>query len=91
MQSFNYIFRFGITPLFLFSGTFFPVEQLPAPLQPIAWFTPLYHGVALTRAAALGTIFNDVPGALLHLGVLSVFAVGGLVACLVTFRRRLAK
>ena len=91
MNSFNYIFRFGITPLFLFSGTFFPVEQLPALLQPIAWVTPLYHGVALTRAAALGTIFNDIPTALLHLGVLLLFAIGGLVACFVTFRRRLAK
>jgi lipooligosaccharide transport system permease protein len=91
MNSFNYIFRFGITPLFLFSGTFFPVEQLPAFLQPIAWVTPLYHGVALTRAAALGTIFNDIPATLLHLGVLLLFSVGGFVACLVTFRRGLAK
>lgn len=91
MNSFNYIFRFGITPLFLFSGTFFPVEQLPAFLQPIAWVTPLYHGVALTRAAALGTIFNDVPVTLLHLGVLLLFSFGGLVACIVTFRRGLAK
>lgn len=91
MNSFNYIFRFGITPLFLFSGTFFPVEQLPSFLQPIAWVTPLYHGVALTRAAALGTVFNDIPAALLHLGVLLLFAIGGLLACLVTFQRRLAK
>jgi lipooligosaccharide transport system permease protein len=91
MNSFNYIFRFGITPLFLFSGTFFPVEQLPAFLQPIAWVTPLYHGVALTRAAALGTIFNDIPTTLVHLGVLLLFALGGLVACIITFRRALAK
>jgi lipooligosaccharide transport system permease protein len=91
MNSFNYLFRFGITPLFLFSGTFFPVEQLPAFLQPIAWVTPLYHGVTLTRAAALGTIFNDIPTTLLHLGVLLLFALGGLVACIITFRRALAK
>lgn len=38
---FNVIFRFGITPLFLFSGTFFPIESLPGFLQPIAWLTPV--------------------------------------------------
>src|SRR6476661_7758788 len=42
---FTTIFRFGITPLFLFSGTFFPVSSLPAALQVLAWLTPLYHGV----------------------------------------------
>ena len=42
---FNALFRFVITPLFLFSGTFFPVSSLPLFLQPIAWLTPLYHGV----------------------------------------------
>ena len=48
------IFRFGITPLFLFSGTFFPISSLPAALQALAWLTPLFHGVALTRGLSLG-------------------------------------
>lgn len=48
------VFRFGIVPLFLFSGTFFPIEQLPGVLQGLAYATPLFHGVELTRAAALG-------------------------------------
>ena len=91
MTTFNYIFRFGITPLFLFSGTFFPVEQLPAFLQPIAWLTPLYHGVALCRSLALGTIGADPGAGLVHLGVLLVFIAGGLVACLYEFRLRLSK
>jgi len=89
MERFNYLFRFGITPLFLFSGTFFPVEQLPALIQPIAWVTPLYHGVALTRALALGTALDDPAGALIHLGVLMAFAGLGIAASLVAFRRRL--
>ena len=42
-------------PLFLFSGTFFPISQLPDWLQPVAWVTPLWHGVELCRALALGT------------------------------------
>src|SRR2546422_4800524 len=55
-EKFNAIFRFGITPLFLFSGTFYPVESLPSFIQPLAWITPLYHGVALARGLSLGTI-----------------------------------
>ena len=55
-MKFNALFRFVITPLFLFSGTFFPVASLPAALQVVAWFTPLYHGVSLTRALSLGTV-----------------------------------
>jgi lipooligosaccharide transport system permease protein len=91
MNTFNYIFRFGITPLFLFSGTFFPVEQLPAFLQPLAWATPLYHGVALSRSLALGTVGADPVAAVVHVGVLLAFIVGGLVAALVAFDRRLSK
>ena len=55
-DKFTAIFRFGITPLFLFSGTFFPISSLPAVLQAVAWVTPLFHGVALTRALSLGTV-----------------------------------
>jgi lipooligosaccharide transport system permease protein len=90
MNKFSYLFRFGITPLFLFSGTFFPIEQLPAAIQPLAWLTPLYHGVALCRALALGTIGADPAIALVHLAVLIGFIVAGLVATMVTFEHRLA-
>jgi lipooligosaccharide transport system permease protein len=91
MTTFNYIFRFGITPLFLFSGTFFPVERLPGFLQSVAYLTPLYHGVALCRSLALGTVVADPGAALVHLGVLAAFIVAGLVACLAAFQRRLSK
>jgi lipooligosaccharide transport system permease protein len=47
------LYRFGIIPLFLFSGTFFPISQLPAILRPVAWVTPLWHGVSLCRDLAL--------------------------------------
>ncbi|MBT8198269.1 MAG: ABC transporter permease [Acidimicrobiia bacterium] len=48
------LFRFGIVPMFLFSGTFFPITQLPGFIQPVAYLTPLWHGVELTRALAIG-------------------------------------
>ena len=74
---FSAIFRWVVTPLFLFSGTFFPIEQMPAQLQPIAWLSPLWHGVELTRGLTLGTIFDDPLRAVAHVVVLvGLVAVG---------------
>jgi len=52
-QALSSLFRFAIIPLFLFSGTFFPISQLPGFLQPLAHATPLFHGVELVRKIAL--------------------------------------
>jgi lipooligosaccharide transport system permease protein len=81
------LFRFGIIPLFLFSGTFFPVSQLPAFLQPIAYLTPLWHGVELCRDLMLGT--GDFGSAMLHVLYLGLWVVGGAVLALLAFRSRL--
>jgi lipooligosaccharide transport system permease protein len=86
-QAFNVIFRFGMIPLFLFSGTFFPITQLPAWIRPVAYITPLWHGVALCRSLSLGTA--DVTGALGHVAYLVAVAVIGLYAGERTYRRRL--
>ncbi len=51
---FSIVMRLVVLPLFLFSGTFFPVSQLPDWLQPVAWLSPLWHGVELARAATTG-------------------------------------
>ena len=50
------IMRFGITPMFLFSGTFFPLTQLPIFLQWIGWISPLWHGTELGRVLAYGMV-----------------------------------
>jgi len=86
-QAFNVIFRFGMIPLFLFSGTFFPITQLPAWIRPVAYATPLWHGVALCRALSLGTA--DLIGALGNVGYLAAIAALGLAAGQRTYRRRL--
>jgi lipooligosaccharide transport system permease protein len=52
-QALSSLFRFAIVPLFLFSGTFFPISQLPGFLRPVAYATPLFHGVELVRKIAL--------------------------------------
>ena len=80
---FSTIFRFGITPLFLFSGTFFPIDTLPAALQVLAWFTPLFHGVALTRALSLGVARR---GARRHAHPRHLLSVLAIVGGWLTFR-----
>lgn len=54
IDSFNYFFSLIITPLFLFSGVFFPLTGMPAAVQQIAWISPLYHLVNLTRNLVMG-------------------------------------
>jgi lipooligosaccharide transport system permease protein len=76
-DSFNVLFRFVLMPLFLFGGTFFPVDQLPGFLQPVAWATPLWHGVELCRGLTLGT--GTLAGAAGHVAYLLVFVVVGWV------------
>nr|MBA2555729.1 ABC transporter permease [Chloroflexota bacterium] len=67
-SGFAAIFRFVITPLFLFSGTFFPIQQLPDFMEPVAYVTPIYHGVALARDLTLGRA--ELISGLIHLAVL---------------------
>jgi lipooligosaccharide transport system permease protein len=55
-SGFAMIFRFGVIPMFLFSGAFFPVTQLPDAIEWLAYVTPLWHGVALTRDLCLGPV-----------------------------------
>jgi lipooligosaccharide transport system permease protein len=85
--SFVAIFRFIILPMFLFSGTFFSVESLPQPFEALAYVTPLWHGVDLSRQLTLGEV--DLTSALLHVTYLVAFATAGIVAAHFTFRRRL--
>jgi lipooligosaccharide transport system permease protein len=79
--------RFVIVPMFMFSGTFFPIDELPGALEPIAYATPLWHGVDLARELSLGTA--EVGSALLHVGYLGLWALAGTAVAAVTFRRRL--
>jgi lipooligosaccharide transport system permease protein len=72
---FNILFRWVMTPLMLFSGTFFPIAQLPSWMQPIAWVTPLWHGVEACRSVSAGSV---VPLVLMgHLAVLGAYAAVG--------------
>jgi lipooligosaccharide transport system permease protein len=83
------MFRFVINPLFLFSGTFFPVDRLPEGLHFVAALTPLYHGVALTRGVVLGG--PDLASWPLHLGYLLIFVTVAAFIAYTLLRRRLVK
>lgn len=65
-----------LLPLFLFSGTFYPLSVYPEPLRTIVQLTPLYHGVDLLRSLTLGTVGLEV---LVHVAYLFVMGVLGLL------------
>jgi lipooligosaccharide transport system permease protein len=85
--AFNYAFRFGMTPLMLFSGTFFPLSRLPGWLRPVAYATPLWHGVALCRGLTLGR--PDAGAITIHLAYLLSLAAAGAWAGARAYTRRL--
>jgi lipooligosaccharide transport system permease protein len=59
---YSYFFTLFITPMFLFSGLFFPFSKLPEWVHVVAWFMPLYHMVEITRGLATGPEFWSVVG-----------------------------
>jgi lipooligosaccharide transport system permease protein len=85
--SFPTIIRFGLLPMFLFGGAFFPIEQLPDWLRPIAYITPLWHGIQLCRGAVIESVDPGNVG--VHLTVLLAYTVAGWLACRAAFTRRL--
>lgn len=87
-QGFAFIFRLIITPLAFFSGTFFPIENLPPAAQVLSWCTPLAHAVALSRALALGA---PLTFGWLHVLALLLWGVCGTIAAIYLFRRRMLK
>ena len=80
-------FKWVVMPLYLFSGTFFPITQLPPLLRALAYATPLWHGVDLCRTLSLGTA--TWPRTAAHVVYLLAFTVGGLAWAARAYRRRL--
>jgi lipooligosaccharide transport system permease protein len=60
IDNFNYVTSAVITPLFLVSGTFFPIDELPGWAQGLANVNPLYHCVELVRHAVFGFDTADI-------------------------------
>ncbi|MFZ5643282.1 MAG: ABC transporter permease [Bacillota bacterium] len=87
-DSFGYFFTLIITPMFLFSGVFFPAENLPAGASFLPWLTPLYHAVEIIRPMVLGTVSKSV---LYHIIWLVIFIVLTIRIPLVMVKNRLVQ
>lgn len=87
---FTIIQRLAIAPMFLFSGTFFPLESLPPALRWIGWISPLWHSTQLGRMATYGLREPPLLPAI-HVAYLAVLLGIGLAICFRNFGRRLAK
>ncbi len=88
-SGFAAMFRFVINPLFLFSGTFFPVDRLPDAIEFVAALTPLYHGVGLIRGLVLQT--PELANWPIHLAYLVAFTVAASWLAYRLLHRRLVK
>lgn len=85
---FAFVQRFVVMPMFLFAGTFFPLEAMPGYLQWIGWVSPIWHGTQLARMASFGM---PNPGWLtaVHLAFLVACVVAGCLLSVRVYRRRL--
>lgn len=87
--AFSLIFRLGMIPLTLFSGTFFPIGNLGPVLEAVAKVTPLWQGVDLTRMLVLGDV--RLGWALIHVAYLAVLAAIGWWWAVRRLQRRLVQ
>ncbi|MDP9116021.1 MAG: ABC transporter permease [Actinomycetota bacterium] len=88
-NGFNMLFRFVVTPMFLFSGTFYPINQLPTWGRWLARVSPLWHGTELARGAGIGHL--TFLAACVHVAFLIAWLTVGLWLARWRFRVRLAK
>lgn len=87
---FAMVMRFIVTPLFLFSGTFFPLDSLPLVVRWIGWISPIWHGTELGRVFSYG--YDESPLlTILHIVFLVGLAVAGWLLTKRQFVRRLGQ
>ncbi len=87
---FALIGRFVIAPMFLFSGTFYPLEQMPIFLQPLGWISPLWHSVQLGRHLSYGMELADGMF-FVHLAYLAIMGIVGMRFVYPKFKERLSR
>ena len=83
---FNYYVVLIITPMFILSGVFYPVDTLPSAMQAVVQFLPLSHAVMLTRSLVAGV---ELTQPLLHVAVLMLYAAVGYYLAVVLVRKKL--
>ena len=86
---FAMVMRFIVMPLFLFSGTFFPLDTLPLGVRWIGWISPIWHGTELGRVVSYG--YEEEPWlTIVHVVFLLALAVAGWVLTKRQFAKRMA-
>jgi lipooligosaccharide transport system permease protein len=85
---FTYFFTLVITPMLLFSGVYFPVDQMPAWLATVAGALPLKHAIDIARPLMLGQIPSNVA---VHVAVLLAYSLAAYYVAVMLTRRRLLK
>jgi lipooligosaccharide transport system permease protein len=85
---FTYFFTLVITPMLLFSGVYFPVDQMPAWLATVASALPLKHAIDIARPLMLGKIPSQI---VTHVIVLLAYSISAYYVAVVLTRRRLLK
>jgi lipooligosaccharide transport system permease protein len=88
ITAYNYYFTLFLTPMFFFSGVFFPLVAMPEVVERIAWFLPLTPVVTLDRALISGQL---TPGLFAELGFILALIALFFTISLITMRRRLIK
>lgn len=87
---FSIIWRFVLAPMFLFSGTFYPLEQMPIYLQWIGWISPLWHSTQLGRFLSYGMPLEPWQ-LVMHIGLLVAVFVAGMLLAYPKFESRLQR
>jgi lipooligosaccharide transport system permease protein len=85
---FTYFFTLVITPMLLFSGVYFPVDQMPAWLAAVAGALPLKHAIDIARPLMLGQMPSQI---VTHVAVLIAYSIAAYYVAVVLTRRRLLK
>jgi len=88
VQDFDLVVGLLVLPMFLFGGTFVPVDQLPRAAQWMVQAVPLYHAVALLRQLTTGTV---APSIIAHLAYLVVLGTLAFVVAMRRLERTLVK
>lgn len=82
--------RFIMMPLFLFSGTFYPLSSMPIFLQWIGWISPLWHSTELGRYLTYDHAISNTM-MVVHVVFLFIILIAGIVLSRKIYTRRLAK
>jgi lipooligosaccharide transport system permease protein len=86
-ESYSWLFRFVVTPLFLLSGTFFPIDGLPSWASAVANVSPLYHGIELVRGVTIYRL--SAATAVWHVAFLAIVVIVFTRIAVHTMTRRL--